>query len=299
MNHYEVTHVTRYEYEAPVLHSRHLAHLRPAGLNHQRVQGVTLTIDPECRHRQSLFDYFGNACDSFELEGAHDRMEVRAFSTVSVTGQGTPDAASKQLTVAAAQLALGSPNASLGEQEFCFNSPLVRTHQMLRDYAEKIFAPNRSLFQALIDLTLQIHKDFRYEPASTDITTPLAQVMRERRGVCQDFAHVAIGCLRSLGLAARYASGYIETLPPAGKPRLVGADASHAWVSALIPGWGWFDLDPTNAIPAGKQHITVAYGRDFSDVSPLKGVVEGGGRHILKVSVDVKAVLAVVLNSPQ
>jgi transglutaminase-like putative cysteine protease len=163
---------------------------------------------------------------------------------------------------------------------------------MLKDYAKAWFNPDRSLVEALLDLNFRIHEEFKYEPASTDVTTPLAQVMRERRGVCQDFAHVAVGCLRSLGLAARYASGYIETLPPEGKQRLVGADASHAWFSALIPGWGWFDLDPTNSVPAGSQHITVAYGRDFSDVSPLKGVVEGGGRHILSVSVDVKAVLA-------
>lgn len=150
------------------------------------------------------------------------------------------------------------------------------------------FPNGRPMLDAVLELNDCVHSDFSYEPASTDVSTPLAQVMRERRGVCQDFAHVMVGCLRSIGLAARYVSGYLETVPPPGQPRLVGSDASHAWVAAFVPGLGWLDMDPTNALLPNLSHVTVAHGRDFSDVSPLKGVVLGGGRHSVKVGVDVQ-----------
>jgi transglutaminase-like putative cysteine protease len=159
---------------------------------------------------------------------------------------------------------------------------------MLLDYAVPIFTRKRPIVEAVLELNHRIHTEFKYDPSATDISTPLGQVMREKRGVCQDFAHVAIGVLRSVGLPARYVSGYLETTPPAGRERLIGADASHAWASTFVPGFGWLDFDPTNDVVTSERHITVAWGRDFSDVSPLKGVVLGGGRHTLSVGVDVE-----------
>jgi transglutaminase-like putative cysteine protease len=176
----------------------------------------------------------------------------------------------------------------LSAYELCFDSPFVRAHSMLLDYAQPIFTRKRPLVEAVLELNRRINRDFKYDPSATDVSTPLGQVMRERRGVCQDFAHVAIGVLRSVGLPARYVSGYLETMPPAGQARLVGADASHAWASTFLPGFGWFDIDPTNDLIPSDRHITVAWGRDFSDVSPIRGVVLGGGHHTLSVGVDVE-----------
>jgi transglutaminase-like putative cysteine protease len=160
----------------------------------------------------------------------------------------------------------------------------------LRRYAAASFPAGRPTLEALLDLTQRIYRDFTYDPRATTVSTPLNQVWRTRRGVCQDFAHFQIGCLRALGLPARYVSGYLVTKPPPGKPRLVGADASHAWVALYCPGVGWIDADPTNNVLPAEHHITVAYGRDFSDVSPVKGVILGGGHHTLSVAVDVTPV---------
>jgi len=175
-------------------------------------------------------------------------------------------------------------------REFCFDSPLVRSHHLLREYAEQSFSVGRALEEAIIELNERIHADFKYEPTATDVSTPLAQVMRDRRGVCQDFAQVAVGCLRSMGLPARYVSGYLETQPPPGQTKLVGADASHAWASAYLGERGWLDFDPTNNALPSDQHVTVAWGRDFSDVSPLRGVVLAGGSHRIIVGVDVQRI---------
>jgi transglutaminase-like putative cysteine protease len=284
---YRVQHKTQYEYESPVLHSHHALHLRPRNFVFQTVQRSLLNVEPRPHVRHAHKDYFGNETEYLELLTAHDCLDVVAVSEVEVgprfealsqVDQGTPwENVVQHLS---AQL---PPRQS----EYCLDSPLVRRHAMLRAYAEPSFGPQRSLVEAVSELNQRIFTDFKYETAATDVTTPLAQVMRQRRGVCQDFAHVAIGCLRSMGLAARYVSGYMETLPPPGQPRLIGADASHAWASAWLPGFGWLDLDPTNSIFPNGRHISVALGRDFSDVSPLSGVVLGGGRHQLSVSVDV------------
>src|SRR5690606_21870267 len=220
VNRYKVSHLTEYQYEVPVLHSRHLAHIRPARLPYQQVQNVRIHIDPRTEHQHLRQDYFGNQCDVFELEGAHDVLKVEITSEVSVSERLTPPEPIHAMTVEQARQATGAATTPIRDQEFCYNSPLVRAHRMLRDYAASSFAPSRPFIDALLDLNTRIFEEFTYAPASTDITTPLAEVMRQRRGVCQDFSHVAIGCLRSLGFAARYVSGYIETLPPEGKPRL-------------------------------------------------------------------------------
>lgn len=289
MTTYVVQHTTRYEYDVPVVHAHHLARLRPRELDHQHVLSAELRIEPAPQMAIGREDYFGNRTDAIEVLNAHETFEVTSLSTVTTE----PNPLSEQPPLGAmsweqACVHLDNVSVSLRQSELRFDSPLVRAHAMLKDYALTVFEPGRDLTECIIELNRNIYADFKYEPAATDVSTPLGQVMRERRGVCQDFAHVAIGCLRSVGLAARYVSGYLETIPPPGKPRLVGADASHAWASAFVPGHGWLDFDPTNAVLPSERHITLAWGRDFSDVSPLKGVVLGGGAHRLSVAVDVE-----------
>jgi len=289
---YRVRHQTSYVYEAPVLHAHHLAHLRPRRLEYQTTRRTLLEITPSPRDQHRQEDYFGNDCDVLEVLSPHERFDIVATSEVEVHERPMlgriaeePFKTRKWNDVA---LQLARDPRILFAREYCFDSPLVRVHPILREYAVPSFGAERALLDSVLELNDRVHSDFSYEPATTDISTPLAQVMRERRGVCQDFAHVMVGCLRSVGLAARYVSGYLETVPPPGQPRLVGSDASHAWVAAFFPGIGWLDLDPTNALLPNQSHITVGYGRDFSDVSPLKGIVLGGGRHSVKVGVDVQ-----------
>lgn len=290
MTTYTIRHSTIYEYELPVMHAHHVARLRPRGAENQRVHSTELAVQPTARSRGRRRDYFGNDCDRIEIAEAHDRLEVVSRSVVSVTAptqalavqnDGSPWGAVAQR--------IGADPRWLSQREFCFDSPLVRSHRLLQEFAAPLFTPGRRLYDAVVELNQRIHDAFEYDPAATDVSTPLGRVMRERRGVCQDFAHVAIGCLRSVGLPARYVSGYLETIPPQGQERLEGADASHAWASVFVPDVGWLDFDPTNALLPGDRHVTLAWGRDFSDVSPLEGVVVGGGRHSLTVGVDVEA----------
>lgn len=289
MTTYVIQHTTRYEYDVPVVHAHHLACLRPRELAHQSVRGASLDITPAPRRIATELDYFGNATDSIEVLSPHDNFCITALSTVDT--RANPLSERPPLGVIGWEEAgarFDDLDVDLRDAELRFDSPLVRAHGMLRDYALGVFLPGRDLVESVMELNRRIYEDFKYEPAATDVSTPLGQVMRQRRGVCQDFAHVAIGCLRSMGLAARYVSGYLETVPPEGKPRLVGADASHAWASAFVPGCGWLDFDPTNDVLPSDRHITLAWGRDFSDVSPLKGVVLGGGAHRLSIAVDVE-----------
>lgn len=284
---YTVVHNTTYEYDGPVLQGHHLAHLEPRTTEVQRVISHSLSITPKPARVRPRADYFANRAHHFELSTPHDRLEVVSRSEVEVL----PESAQQRVPAGswnafAARLATDA--TLLTVREMCFDSPLVRSHPSLLGYAQQSFAPGRDLQDAVIELMHRIFTDFKYETTATDVSTPLAQVMREKRGVCQDFAHVAVGCLRSLGLAARYVSGYLETRPPEGQERLIGADASHAWASTYLPDTGWFDFDPTNDVLPAEQHVTVAWGRDFSDVSPLKGVVLGGGGHTITVGVDVE-----------
>jgi transglutaminase-like putative cysteine protease len=181
-------------------------------------------------------------------------------------------------------------SAGLGAYQFTFESPRIRIRPEFAAYALESFTPKRPMLEALLDLTTRIHRDFRFDSKVTNVRTPPEDVFRKRRGVCQDFAHVQIACLRSLNLPARYVSGYLRTYPPPGRPRLVGADASHAWVSSYCPGVGWVDLDPTNNVVPSDGHVTLAWGRDYGDVSPLRGLILGGGAHTVKVSVDVEPI---------
>jgi len=284
---YTVVHNTTYDYENPVLHGHHLAHLKPRATPNQYVAHHELSVSPEPSSSQALIDYFGNNTHQFEVLAPHDRLEVISRTELEVVA---PLSHTEAPRIAWDQFAeqIRTDTSLIAVQEFCFDSPLVRAHSSLREYAHSTFAPGRDLKDAVVEFNARINTEFKYETASTDISTPLATVLREKRGVCQDFAHVAVGCLRSLGLPARYISGYLETAPPPGKERLVGADASHAWAATYLPGFGWLDFDPTNNVLPSDRHVTVGWGRDFSDVSPLKGVVLAGGAHRVSVGVDVE-----------
>lgn len=288
MTTYVLRHTTRYEYDLPVVHAHHMARLRPRQLSHQRVTSSELVIKPATSSLTEKVDYFGNVTDALEVAETHEVFEVTSLSTVTTLANPMSEKPPTGfVTWEEASARLEETQLYLREAELRFDSPLVRVHQVFKDYAASTFTPGRDLVECVVELNRRIHEDFTYETAATDVSTPLGQVMRERRGVCQDFAHVAVACLRSVGLAGRYVSGYLETMPPPGKERLVGADASHAWAAVFIPGQGWLDFDPTNNLLPSERHIWVAWGRDFSDVSPLKGVVLGGGAHRLTVGVDV------------
>lgn len=287
MRRYRVEHTTRYEYEGPVLHATHALHLEPRGLPHQRVLESRISISPDEAELQSGRDYFGNVTHFVEILAAHEVLEVTCLSRIEVEPPQLELTPATQIAWEKVREQLEQDRSFLAAREFCFDSPLVRSHHLLAEYAAPIFTPGRPFVDAVGELSERIFREFKYEPLATDVSTPLAQVLRERRGVCQDFAQLAVGCLRSLGLAGRYVSGYLETDAPPGRPKLVGADASHAWASAFLPTLGWIDFDPTNAVFPGERHVTVAWGRDFSDVSPLRGIVLGGGQHSLAVAVDV------------
>jgi transglutaminase-like putative cysteine protease len=236
-------------------------------------------------------DYFGNRVCFFSIQQIHTRLEIIALSQVSI-GQVAPpalDHSPEWSRVAALFHDPVSPDV-VEPYQFCFNSPLVEATLELADYARRSFSRDQPLLAGVVDLNRRIHEDFKYDPVATTVATPLAEVLANRRGVCQDFAHIAIACLRSLGLPARYVSGYLRTHPSQGKPRLAGADASHAWFSAFCPNTGWVDFDPTNNLLPTEEHITVAYGRDFSDVSPITGILVGGGSHQVKVGVEVQEI---------
>jgi len=294
MRTYRVTHTTRYAYEGPVSLCHTEARLFPRELPRQRVARAEVRVDPPPTSYAEGTDYFGNRVSRFSIEEPHTSLQVTAVSEVSVLPRAVGDEPGASLPweeAAAPRLAWTGPEG-LDARPLALGSPLIAPGPELEAYARPSFAAGRHLLDAVADLMGRIHRDFAYDPHFTTVATPLAEVLQHRRGVCQDFAHLAIGCLRSLGLPARYVSGYLETVPPPGRPRLVGADASHAWFAVHVPGAGWADFDPTNDQRPSDQHITVAWGRDYGDVNPLKGVVLGGGEHALEVSVDVALLTA-------
>lgn len=291
---YRVDHETRYLYGATVSTSQHLACLSPRATARQRVHTHELAIDPHPTRTVRRLDYFGNVLDQFTVVRPHGRLSVRARSLVEVSPADAPiePALSPPWEGVRAGLRYRAGAAPAPSAEYAYASPYVSLDPELEEFARISFTPGRPLLAAAIDLMHRIHAEFRYDPAATAITTPVRRVLVERRGVCQDFAHLQISCLRALGLAARYVSGYLLTDPPPGQPRLIGADASHAWLSAHCPRHGWVDLDPTNDVLPGLRHVTLAWGRDYGDVSPLRGVILGGAQHTLAVAVSVEPVAA-------
>ncbi|HEX4478892.1 MAG TPA: transglutaminase family protein [Polyangiaceae bacterium] len=286
---YRVTHQTVYAYERRVLVSHNEARVTPRKTPSQAPLRTHLLIEPTPGEMVVDQDFFGNTLHFFSLEEPHDRLSVAAVSDVEVNRVEPPALALTPAWESVANLLRRDHTAyGLEALGYTYGSPFVPIVPDVLPYAMESFAKGRPVLDAALELTERIHRDFRYEQGTTSIATPIREVLRTRQGVCQDFAHVEIGMLRALGLSARYVSGYVRTHPPPGKPRLVGADASHAWVSLYCPGFGYVDLDPTNGVIPTDEHVTVAWGRDFGDVSPLRGVILGGGRHTLSVSVDVE-----------
>jgi len=286
---YRIVHRTTYKYKYPVTVGNHVACLKPRSLPHQQVARSELRIHPPPATRTERTDYFGNLLCFFTVQEPHNELVVEARSEVKIEGTAAPMLQhSLPWEEAARSLPDDHSPAGLGAYQFGFESPRIRVRPEFTVYARQSFTRGRPMQEALLDLTARIHKDFRFDSKVTNVRTPTEEVFRKRRGVCQDFAHLQIACLRSLNLAARYVSGYLRTYPLPGQPRLVGADASHAWVSAYSPGIGWIDMDPTNNLVPSNGHVTLAWGRDYGDVSPLHGLILGGGAHILKVAVDME-----------
>jgi len=288
---YRVIHRTVYDYSEPVTVSHHSARVQPRTTATQSCDEWRLEIHPEPALRKMRTDYFGNAVCFFSIQEVHSRLEVTATSRVSVASVTPSVPALSPSWERVAGLFRDPVSPEMVEPyEFGFDSPLLRNSRELADYAQMSFPKDIPLLVGVADLNGRIFRDFKYDPVATTVATPLEEVLEKRRGVCQDFAHLGIACLRSLGLAARYVSGYLRTLPAEGKQRLVGADASHAWFSVFCPDLGWVDFDPTNDLISAEEHIIVAFGRDFGDVSPITGILTGGGKHDVKVSVDVEPI---------
>lgn len=295
MARYRIIHDTEYAYAAPVSLSRQLLHLTPREVSWQRCIEHRLEILPAFALRLERRDAFGNPVTLLALEAPHEVLQVRAESTVDVLGHRLPDerdVPSWEFVRDLLTYRSGVPVNSLylDAARYRFESPYGRVKQDFVAYAANCFLPGVSLLDGVRALTTKIFREFAFDPEATTVATPVTQVFKARRGVCQDFSHLMISCLRSIGLAARYVSGYILTTPPAGQTRLIGADASHAWVSVWCPIDGedrWIDADPTNNLMLGSQHVALAWGRDFTDVSPLRGVILGGGTHELTVSVTM------------
>lgn len=283
-----VSHTTAYSYSAPASLSQNEVYLTPRETATQQVVSSELRLSPQPEYLHRRSDYFGNIAHVFMVQQGHRQLEVTAVSEVLTSAAPVlPPEATLPWEQAVERLGRHAADDELAALQFSFASPMIAAGGEVHVYAAQSFPPGRALLAGAFDLMGRIHGEFCYDKNASTVETSVAEVLASRRGVCQDFAHLAIACLRSLGLAARYVSGYLQTLPPPGRPRLVGADASHAWVSLYVPDSGWVDFDPTNNMPAGESHITVAWGRDYSDVAPVKGVVMGGGTHTLDVRVDV------------
>jgi len=305
---YRITHTTFYHYSQPVGLCQNEAKLQPRIFWRQQCHNSRFDIKPAPMDFSERTDFFGNRVAYFAIQQAHTQLIVTAISEVTIFPrqnnldllnqmpweqvrsllQETPVQGQSQSQQGQIQIQDQDQMLEiLDARQYILDSPMITISPEIADYAQSSFLPNRTLVDVVHDLMGRIYKDFTYDPTFTTIATPLSDVLSFRRGVCQDFAHLAIGCLRAYGMAARYISGYVETLPEPGKPRLVGADASHAWFSVYTPGTGWLDFDPTNNTVPLDQHITLAWGRDYADVTPLKGIAFGGGQHTLSVSVDV------------
>ncbi|QHC93648.1 transglutaminase [Pseudomonas sp. R84] len=288
---YQIFHDTCYHYDSPVSLAQQLAHLWPRKCDWQRCTAQQLLISPDPTARRDELDVFGNPLTRLAFERPHDELQVNAQLTVEVLARPALDfkqSPAWELTRDALSYSSQPLSAELLEAcRYRFQSPYVHLKRSFVEFSQSCFPPGRPLLLGVQDLMHKIFSEFTFDAEATQVATPLVEVLERRRGVCQDFAHLMLACVRSRGLAARYISGYLLTQPPPGQPRLIGADASHAWVSVFCPVLGWVDFDPTNNVQPALEHITLAWGRDFSDVSPLRGVILGGGNHDPEVRVTV------------
>lgn len=286
MERYCIEHKTVYDYDSPVSVAQQLVRLQPRALPWQRCLSFRLEAEPQPQAALPEYDYFGNPMQSLGFAGAHSQLTLLARSVVEVdvrpwAAAGMDDSPAWEVV----RDALAGSEALVAEYRFA--SPLVPRFMPASEFARISFTPGRPLLEACFDLMLRLHAAFDYEPGATDSNSTVQQVWHSGKGVCQDFAHIMLAALRGLGLAARYASGYLRTEPPPGQPRLVGSDASHAWVAVWCPRWGWVEFDPTNRRLANTDYIVLGWGRDFADVSPIRGVITGASAHRLAVEVTV------------
>jgi transglutaminase-like putative cysteine protease len=291
MAHYRVYHKTIYDYEGDVATSHLSARLEPRNAWGQSMHSFRLTIDPEPREIIRRTDYFGNAVHFFTICEPHRHLEVDAQSCVTVHPK-SPIMPALTPTCASVRAAMENATSSelLQATEFCRFSPRIPFLQEAKDFSAPIMTDNRPVLEAVLALCDKIHSSFKFKPGVTDASSPVEVMLKHGQGVCQDFAHFAIACLRAYGIPAAYMSGYIRTTPPPGRPRIIGADASHAWISVMIPQIGWVDADPTNNCLVQEDHIAIARGRDYSDVSLIRGSILGGGMQTMRVAVTVEPV---------
>ncbi len=300
----QIVHETRYDYSPSVENAHHVVHLKPANQGTQQLLSHVLRISPNPAQQRDLPDVYGNWRSFFSFQSAHDSLVVVADSVVSTGAapQACEDWEGFEAGPAWEQVRehfrYHAASAWDSASEFLFASPFAPREEAFAEFARPSFSPDRTLPQAAQDLMRRIHRHMTYESLSTEVNTPAVKALAQRKGVCQDFAHIMVACCRAMGLPARYVSGYLLTQPPPGQPRLVGSDASHAWASVYCPAWRdgavdpsqpgqWLDFDPTNDRAPGEDYVTLATGRDFLDVSPLRGVIRGGARHVLSVAVTV------------
>jgi transglutaminase-like putative cysteine protease len=296
---YHVTHQTVYRYAAPVLLSHQLLHLTPRVLPWQALHSHAITVSPEPVEKSERDDDFGNPVRQLLLAAPHQTLDIVAESDLTVASRAararaTPTGPWEPLRERLRSISYSPP---LEPAQFLYESPHIECLPELGAYAARSFTPRRPVLEGALDLARRIHEEFEFSPEATSVSTPLREVLKLRRGVCQDFAHLMIACLRVTGLSARYVSGYLLTQPPPGRPRMVGADASHAWVSVWCPPAGWVDVDPTNDCLVDDEHITLGWGRDFSDVTPTRGVILGGGEQELEVRVTVSPLAGAPIKS--
>jgi transglutaminase-like putative cysteine protease len=287
---YQIVHTTEYQYHQSVSLCHNIALLIPRNTDQQECRRTVVKINPQPDVINEYEDFFGNKAMYFAVQQEHSSLKVTVLSQVETHGaQNLKTGPHNNFSwEEVARILSGTEPENFESRQYIPSTALTPSTKEIRMYTSQSFTPGRSILEATRDLVKRIYKDFEFKPGFTTVATPLAEVMEQRKGVCQDFAHLAIACIRSKGLPARYVSGYIETVPPEGSEKLTGVDASHAWFSLYLPHSGWMDFDPTNDMVPTDQHITIGWGRDYADIPPLKGVVISIGSHQLDVSVDVK-----------
>ncbi|MEM7783143.1 MAG: transglutaminase family protein [Planctomycetota bacterium] len=281
---FRVKHKTTYDYGDTVPECFNIVRLHPRPIFDQVCLSHELVVEPKPVSIVQRHDFFGNRIEQFSIEKPHGKLEVFADNQIEVTGRNYPEF---DKTPPWEDVANMESSSNLEVAHFAHNSARVRSGVEAELYARKSFLPGRPIAEATLELTQRIFEDFDFDSHATTVSTPVEEVFRKKAGVCQDFAHLQLACLRSLNLPARYISGYLRTIPPPGQSRLVGADASHAWISVYCGDYGWFDFDPTNNLVPQTDHITIGWGRDYSDICPIQGVFTGGGQTTMTVSVDV------------
>lgn len=286
---YKIVHTTEYTYREPISLCHNIARLIPRTVNGQICHKSVINISPKPEIYNEYEDFFGNTLAYFAIQQEHMKLTVTVTSDIEIGTDVLPhDQYPAMSWEQALELLYNQDIENIDARQFAPATAMTEITPEIKEYALLSFTPGRSVFEASFDLMKRIYKDFQFKAGLTTIATPVKETLKTRKGVCQDFAHLAITCIKSIGLPARYVSGYIETLPKKGKEKLVGADASHAWFSVFIPSFGWVDFDPTNNQIPSHQHITIGWGRDYADIAPLKGIILSSRPHKLDVSVDVK-----------